>query len=375
MRFFVDGGDSLFILFVMVDVLSSLSQHTKTDWPPPKKKNKTFCRLFVNLAMHIRTLFPNVHPFSDLWNKHSSGCSSKPLLLKRHIVHTFVEARYGVACSSFTVFWDAPERMDFHRRPRWLVASSSWEETASAEVAKGGAQVSRSTATCAACHEFQPTLQAGVAGAHGPRHVHCRSMCQGGQVGGENDPAVSFLKEALRVAQAQCQARPVDQRIEATQEFIVRTKKRIHGAPEEVTRAQEAADAATAKLRNEEESLQQEEARLGSLQQEATGAQGQAPPPVPSDLVDELTHLRECVNDLRRERDELRSQIDASDRDGRVEPRRKSKSLATPSLDLMITDHQQTVWTPPNSVGRHPGVVMEADTAIRGIRFDPLVHG
>ena len=65
------------------------------------------------------------------------------------------------------------------------------------------------------------------------------------------------------------------------------------------------------------------------------------------------------MNDLRRERDELRSQIDASDRDGRVEPRKKSKSLATPSPDFMITDHQQTLLTPPNSVGRHPGVVME----------------
>ena len=67
----------------------------------------------------------------------------------------------------------------------------------------------------------------------------------------------------------------------------------------------------------------------------------------------------------------LRSQIDASDRDGRVEPRKKSKSLARSSPDLMITDHQQTSLTPPNSVGRHPGVVMEnminqADTAIRG---------
>ena len=51
---------------------------------------------------------------------------------------------------------------------------------------------------------------------------------------------------------------------------------------------------------------------------------------------DELTHLRECVNDLRREREELRSQIDASDRDGRLEPRKKSKSLATPSPNLMI---------------------------------------
>ena len=81
---------------------------------------------------------------------------------------------------------------------------------------------------------------------------------------GENDPAVNFLKEALRVAQAQCQVRPVDQRIEAIQEFIVRAKKRIQGAREEVTRAQEAADAAIVKFRKEEESLQGE-ARLGEF--------------------------------------------------------------------------------------------------------------
>ena len=45
-----------------------------------------------------------------------------------------------------------------------------------------------------------------------------------------------------------------------------------------------------------------------------------------------------------------------SDRDGWVEHRKKSKSLATPSPDLMITDHQQMLLTPPNSVGRdQPG--------------------
>ena len=87
----------------------------------------------------------------------------------------------------FTVLWDAPERMDFDRRPRWLVAGSPWEETASAEVAKGGAQVSRSTATCAAwVTSSSPHSRPGVAGAHGPRHVHRRSTCQGGQVGGRH---------------------------------------------------------------------------------------------------------------------------------------------------------------------------------------------
>ena len=198
---------------------------------------------------------------------------------------------------------------------------------------------------------------------------------------GKDDPAVSFLKESLPVAQAQCQVRLVGRRIEVTQEIIVRAKKRIQGAREEVTRAQEAADAADAKLHNEEESLKQGEARLASLQLEAEGApQRQVLPPVPSDLADELVHLRECVNDLRREGDELRSQVDASDRDLRGESRKKSKSLATPSVDLMITDHrQQTTRTQPSSVGRHPGVVMEnminqADTAIRGNRFESLAH-
>ena len=53
--------------------------------------------------------------------------------------------------------------------------------------------------------------------------------------------------------------------------------------------------------------------------------QREVPPPVPSDLADELVHLRECVNVLRRERDELRSPIDASDR-WRVESRKKPSS-------------------------------------------------
>ena len=105
--------------------------------------------------------------------------------------------------SSFAVFWDAQERMDFHRRPRRLVESSSWEETASA--------VSRSTATSAAwVAGSSPHTWPGAAGAHGPRHVHCRSTCQGRQVGGRHQrsqrqrPAVSCLKEVLRVASIRC---------------------------------------------------------------------------------------------------------------------------------------------------------------------------
>ena len=194
----------------------------------------------------------------------------------------------------FTVFWDAPERMDFHQRPRWLVAGHPWEETASAEVVKGGAQVSRSATTCAAwVTSSSPYSGQGFWVPMDPDTFIAEARARVGKLEvavnalGENDPAVSFLKEALHVAQAQCQVRPVDQGIEATQEFIVRAKKRIHGAREEVTRAQEAADAAIVKLRKEEESLQQGEARLASLQPEAAGApQRQTPPPVPSDLVD-----------------------------------------------------------------------------------------
>ena len=152
-------------------------------------------------------------------------------------------------------------------------------------------------------YEFQSTLQARVAGDTFIAEARARvgKLEVAVNVLGENDPAVSFLKEALCVAQAQCQVRPVDQRIEANQEFIVRAKKRVQGAREKVTRAQQAADAAIVKLRTEEESLQQGEPLLASLQQEAAGApQRQAPPPVPSDLVDELTHLRDCVSSVER---------------------------------------------------------------------------
>ena len=105
-----------------------------------------------------------------------------------------------------------PERLDFHRRPRWLVASSSWEETASAEVAKGGAQVSRSTAHLRSVgHEFTRSL---------PKHVPGWASWRSPSTLSERT-AVSFLEEVLRVAQAQCQVRLSDQSIEATQEFIV----------------------------------------------------------------------------------------------------------------------------------------------------------
>ena len=50
----------------------------------------------------------------------------------------------------------------------------------------------------------------------------------------------------------------------------------------------------------------------------------------------ELTSLRECVQELRRERGDLRAELAAAGPE--VNRPNKTRTLATPSLDLMITD-------------------------------------
>ena len=57
---------------------------------------------------------------------------------------------------------------------------------------------------------------------------------------GEDDPAVSGLKEALQRARSQAQVRPLSQRIAWTQEFVTRATKRVEKMREEVVKAQQA---------------------------------------------------------------------------------------------------------------------------------------
>ena len=89
---------------------------------------------------------------------------------------------------------------------------------------------------------------------------------------GESDPPFSHLHDALKKAKAQCQVRPVEDRIAASKEFIERAKKRIIGCQAEVSHAQEALARVQSKLQFEEQGLADGEARLAALIQESAAA-------------------------------------------------------------------------------------------------------
>ena len=122
---------------------------------------------------------------------------------------------------------------------------------------------------------------------------------------GENDPALPRLREELQHVRSQAQVRPVDQRITWTQEFIARAQKRVEGMRTDLVKAQEAVAKAQETLRHEEALLRDGEARLVALQESRRVSQcGPVSPVTPVHFATELATLRECVQELRRERDE-----------------------------------------------------------------------
>ena len=147
---------------------------------------------------------------------------------------------------------------------------------------------------------------------------------------GENDPAVPRLREELQRVRSQAQVRPMDQRITWTQEFIARAQKRVEGMRTDLVKAQEAVAKAQETLRHEEALLRDGEARLVARQEESRRAPqcGPVPPVTPVHFATELATLRECVQELRRERDELKAELCAVG--GREESRsKKTRTLAT----------------------------------------------
>ena len=126
---------------------------------------------------------------------------------------------------------------------------------------------------------------------------------------GETDPTCPGLLEALKQARSQAQVRPVGDRITSTESFLERAKKRVVGARQEVEKARDALTSAETKLVLEEDAVRQAEERLLLLRQEASGLPGSPPATVPADFVQELARLRELVQDLQRERDDLRSEL------------------------------------------------------------------
>ena len=193
-----------------------------------------------------------------------------------------------------------------------------------------------------------------------------RGDFRGGRVGklevainasGEDDPAVTELKEAHRRARWTIASR--------TKMFIERSRKRVDSVREEITMAQEA------------KRLEDGSKRLNSLEQEADGLSEQPPPPTaPADFARELAELRACVQALQVERDDLRAEVARQNVEGRP---RNARSLAVPSPDPMMGDNSMQL---PSVLairsGRNSSSVMEtlidqADSSVKSNhRFSPM---
>ena len=111
------------------------------------------------------------------------------------------------------------------------------------------------------------------------------------------------LKEKLQRVRSQAQVRPVDQRIIWTQEFIARAQKRVEGMRTDLVKAQEVVVKAQETLRHEEALLRDGEACCfaGGVSQSSTVWPG--PSSDSGAFATELATLRECVQELCRERD------------------------------------------------------------------------
>ena len=108
----------------------------------------------------------------------------------------------------------------------------------------------------------------------------------------------------------------MDERIAATKTFLERAHKRIGSCREEVVQAQEILAKVQAKLQSEEQALVESEARLAVLMAESDVSMEDVPPTMPANFAHELAELRACVQELRRENTDLRSELQSAGRGG-----------------------------------------------------------
>ena len=111
---------------------------------------------------------------------------------------------------------------------------------------------------------------------------------------GETDPTSTHLQEASKKAKAQCQVRPVEDRIASSKEFIEEdccVSSRSQSAQEALGKAQ-------SELQQEEQGLTDGEARLAILMQESAEVGPrveEVPPTMPANFAQELVELRACL--------------------------------------------------------------------------------
>ena len=129
------------------------------------------------------------------------------------------------------------------------------------------------------------------------------------EVVGESVPIYPGLVDALKRARTQAQVRPVADRISATESFIERARKCVEKERKEVEKAKAKLAKAEAQLVLEEESVRERENHLLVLGQEANGEDQSPLATVPVDFAQELAQLRTMVQDLLREREQLKSEV------------------------------------------------------------------
>ena len=193
---------------------------------------------------------------------------------------------------------------------------------------------------------------------------------------GESDPEHPGLQVALKKARSQVQEKPVQDRIGGTELFLERARKRVAAARQEVEKAKEGVVSAEGKLALEEEEVRKAEAPLLVLKQEANHMPASPRPTVPADLVQELTKLQSLVQELQRERDELRAELATHTEVQEGRPRKSNRSLAMPSPDLVMSSPTQLAVTRPGD-GRELSSVMEtlidrAESAMRSAHSHPM---
>ena len=201
---------------------------------------------------------------------------------------------------------------------------------------------------------------------------------------GESDPTYPALLEALKKVKSQTQVRPVDERIASTRTFLERAPMRIGSCREEVARAQEVLTQAQAKLQSEEQALVEGEARLAALTAESVAPREDVPPTVPANFAHELAELRACVQELRRENTDLRSELQRTERSGGERDPKQAKSLSISSPDLVPlnrsgADHpgfpvgqNQPILNGADASVRMETMIDNADSILRSNRFNPL---
>ena len=179
-------------------------------------------------------------------------------------------------------------------------------------------------------------------------------------LGEDSGPEYQVLHNSLKKAKAAAQGVPIGVQLEESLKFIERSEKRLRILDEE--RAKEATLLEEAKERV---------ARLRSELVVETPRQ-HPPPTAPANYAVELAQLRACVDELQREREDLRAELSKR---GERRSRGRSRSLPNPSTGLFTGELQRV--SAVNRGNHHPLSGMETmidqgDTLSRGNRYNPL---